>query len=125
VFSGPSEIGFVLIDLLEHRYRGGLTALRTRDAFVRRKAVAVLVLSDEAVLSFDVQGNLCGREAVSYRCRKRLFGTKPYTALLRNCWTGRAGAADEERMKQPPRSPDLSPCDLFLRGYVKEQVSGY
>jgi hypothetical protein len=43
VFSGPSENGFVRIHVLEHRYRGGLTTLKTRDAFVRRKAVAVLV----------------------------------------------------------------------------------
>jgi hypothetical protein len=25
-------------------------------------------------------------------------------------------------MKWPPRSPVLTPCDFFLRGYVKEQV---
>jgi hypothetical protein len=62
-FSGPSENVFVPIHLLEHRYRGGLTTLKTRYVFVRRKP-----------LSIEVQGNLCGREAVSYKCRKRLFG---------------------------------------------------
>ena len=25
-------------------------------------------------------------------------------------------------VKWPPRSPDLSPCEFFLRGYVKGQV---
>jgi hypothetical protein len=34
----------------------------------------------------------------------------------------RVGAADEKWMKWPPRSPDLTPCDFFLWGYVKEQV---
>jgi hypothetical protein len=28
----------------------------------------------------------------------------------------------ELQMKWPPRSPDLTPCDLFLWRYVKEQV---
>jgi hypothetical protein len=31
-------------------------------------------------------------------------------------------AADEEWVRWPPRSPDLTPCDFFLWGYVKEQV---
>jgi hypothetical protein len=47
---------------------------------------------------------------------------KPYNATLTSCWIGRAGAADEEWMKWPPRSPDLTPCDFFLWGYVKEQA---
>jgi hypothetical protein len=45
-----------------------------------------------------------------------------YNATLPNRFIGRAGAADEERMKWPPRSPDLTQCDFFLLGYVKEQV---
>jgi hypothetical protein len=47
---------------------------------------------------------------------------QPYNAMLRNRWIGRTGAADEEWMKWPPRSPDLTPCDFFLWVYVKEQV---
>jgi hypothetical protein len=43
VFRGPSEIGFVGIHLLEHRHRGGLATVKTRAAFVRSKAVTVLV----------------------------------------------------------------------------------
>jgi hypothetical protein len=48
VFSGPSENGFIRIHLLEHRYRGDMTMLKTRNAFVRRKVVASLV-TEEAV----------------------------------------------------------------------------
>jgi hypothetical protein len=47
---------------------------------------------------------------------------KPYNATLPNRWSGRAGAANEEWMKWPPRFPDLTPCDFFLWGYAKEQV---
>jgi hypothetical protein len=66
------------------------------------------------------------KEAVSYRCRKRLcgrgVGMKPYNATLPNRWIVRVWAADEEWMKWPPCSPDLTPCDFFLWGYVNEQV---
>jgi hypothetical protein len=47
---------------------------------------------------------------------------KPNNSTLSNRWIGRAGATDEEWLKWPPRSPDLTPCDFFLWGYVKEQV---
>jgi hypothetical protein len=75
-------------------------------------------------LSSEVQRNLCGREAVSYRCRVlgRRDRMKPYNATLPNRWIWRAGAADEEWMTWPPRSPVLTPCDFFLWSYVKEQV---
>jgi hypothetical protein len=43
VFSRPSENGFIRIRLLEHRYRCGFRTQKTGDAFVRRKAVAILV----------------------------------------------------------------------------------
>jgi hypothetical protein len=125
VFSGPSENGFVGIHLLKHPYRRGLTTLKTRDASLRRKAVAVMRLYGRwRPLSIEVQGNLWGREAVSYRCRvlRRRVRVKPYNATLPNHWIGRAGAADEEWMKWPPRSPDLTSCDFFLWGYVKEQL---
>jgi hypothetical protein len=35
---------------------------------------------------------------------------------------GRAGTADEEWMKWSPHSPDLTPCDFLLQGYVKEKL---
>jgi hypothetical protein len=43
VFNGPSENGFAQIHLSEHQYRGGLTTLKTREAFQKRKTVAILV----------------------------------------------------------------------------------
>jgi hypothetical protein len=43
VFSGPSENGFVRIHLLELRYKDGLTTLKTRVTFVRRKAVVIIM----------------------------------------------------------------------------------
>ena len=30
-----------------------------------------------------------------------------------------------ERLKHPPYSPDISPCDFFLFGYVKSQLRNY
>jgi hypothetical protein len=47
---------------------------------------------------------------------------KPYNATLSNRWIWRAEAADEDWMTWPPRSPELTPCDFFLWGYVKEQM---
>ena len=29
---------------------------------------------------------------------------------------------DQTLLAWPPRSPDATPCDFFLRGYVKDQV---
>ena len=37
-------------------------------------------------------------------------------------WIGRAGNDDSVLLKWPPRSPDLTPCDFFLWGYVKGLV---
>ena len=41
---------------------------------------------------------------------------------LANCWVGRAAAADDALLLWPPRSPDLTPLDFFLWGFVKEKV---
>ena len=37
-------------------------------------------------------------------------------------WIGRAGNDDSVLLKWPRRSPDLTPCDFFLWGYVKGLV---
>jgi hypothetical protein len=37
-------------------------------------------------------------------------------------WIGRAGASDVVWCRWPPRSPDLTPCDFFLWGYIKDKV---
>ena len=41
---------------------------------------------------------------------------------LPNRWIGRAGQHDQVFCKWPPRSPDLTVCDFFLWGYVKDKV---
>ena len=35
---------------------------------------------------------------------------------------GRTGQEDGALMRWPPRSPDLTPCDFFLWGFVKDTV---
>lgn len=42
--------------------------------------------------------------------------------VLPERWIGRGSAEDDLLLKWPPRSPDLSPCDFFLWGYVKGLV---
>ena len=37
-------------------------------------------------------------------------------------WIGRTGPKDLALHYWPPRSPDMTPCDFFLWGYVKERV---
>ncbi|KAJ4437089.1 hypothetical protein ANN_17224 [Periplaneta americana] len=37
-------------------------------------------------------------------------------------WIGRAGREDLECLHWPLRSPDLTPCDFFLWGFIKQQV---
>lgn len=37
-------------------------------------------------------------------------------------WIGRGGAEDQLYRRWPPRSPDITPCDFYLWGYVKERV---
>lgn len=41
---------------------------------------------------------------------------------LRNRWIGRIGNHDHDLLPWPPRSPDLTPCDFFIWGYVKDSV---
>ena len=37
-------------------------------------------------------------------------------------WIGRIGAQDNALCAWPPRSPDLTVCDFFLWGFVKDKV---
>jgi hypothetical protein len=37
-------------------------------------------------------------------------------------WIGRHGPNDLVFLRWPPRSPDLTPCDFFLWGYVRDRV---
>jgi len=43
-------------------------------------------------------------------------------ANLPGCWIGRASHNDSPLLPWPPRSPDPTPCDFFLWGYVKDRV---
>lgn len=106
-----------------------------KDTFVRNKALAASV-SDEAVQQVEAAFNRSPRKSVQkgrrmlqmpkttvWQVLHRRVRMKPYSAMLQNRWIGRAGTADKEWMKwPPPHSPDLTPCDYFLWGYVKEQV---
>jgi len=44
------------------------------------------------------------------------------TANLPGRWIGRASHNDSPLLPWPPRSPDLTPCDFFLWGYIKDRV---
>ena len=37
-------------------------------------------------------------------------------------WIGRTGKEDDALMRWPHRSPDLTPCDFFFWGFVKDTV---
>jgi len=37
-------------------------------------------------------------------------------------WKGRTGKEDEALMRWPPRSPDLTTCEFFFWGFVKDTV---
>ena len=51
------------------------------------------------------------------------FNVRQYlNAILHNKWIGRAGNDDCVLLHWPPRSPDLTPCNFFLWGYVKGLV---
>ena len=42
--------------------------------------------------------------------------------VLQQRWIGRAAKGDNHLLPWPPRSPDLTPCDFFLWGFVKDSV---
>ncbi|GFG39802.1 hypothetical protein Cfor_10577 [Coptotermes formosanus] len=44
------------------------------------------------------------------------------SANLPGCWIGRASDNDSPVLPWPPRSPDVTVCDFFLWGYIKDRV---
>jgi hypothetical protein len=44
------------------------------------------------------------------------------TAGPRGRWIRRAAKVENHLLPWPPRSPDLTPCDFFLWGFVKDSV---
>jgi len=47
---------------------------------------------------------------------------KYLNTVLPGRWIGRTSGNDQPLMLWPPRSPDITPCDFFLWGYVKDRV---
>jgi len=44
------------------------------------------------------------------------------STALPGCWVGRASGNDKPLMLRPLRSPDITPCDFFSLGCVKDRV---
>jgi len=42
--------------------------------------------------------------------------------VLPRCWVRLASGNDKRLMLWPPRSPDITPCDFFLWGCVKDRL---
>jgi hypothetical protein len=77
-------------------------------------------VSDQATFNRSARKSLWkGSRELQLQVLHRRVRMKPYNATLPDRWIGRA---DEEWLKWPPRSPDLTPCDFSLWGCVKEQV---
>ena len=45
-----------------------------------------------------------------------------FNDTLPHLWIGRAVKNDQHLLLWPPRSPDLTPCEFFLWGYVKDNA---
>jgi hypothetical protein len=57
--------------------------------------------------------------AVRFSCLLRVLLNR----VLPQRWIGRAAAnGDKNLFPWPPRSPDLTPCDFYLWGFVKDSV---
>jgi len=42
--------------------------------------------------------------------------------VLQQRWIGHAAKGDNHLLHWPPRSPDLTPCDFFVWGFVKDSI---
>ncbi|KAJ4426921.1 hypothetical protein ANN_26720 [Periplaneta americana] len=50
------------------------------------------------------------------------LGWQENSSEMSDRWIGRAGVRDRRFMTWPPRSPDMTACDFFLWGYLKDRV---
>jgi hypothetical protein len=77
--------------------------------------------SDEIIGGLD---QFCYPEGRKSRQRKMVLHFD--NAPIHNTSTvaTKLGASGFRRMKHPPYSPDLAPCDFFLFGYLKERLRG-
>ena len=48
--------------------------------------------------------------------------TSVLNRVLQQRWIGHAAKKDNHLLPWPPRSPDLTPCDFFLWGFVKDNI---
>jgi hypothetical protein len=53
-----------------------------------------------------------------FHCEVRQY----LNTVLPGRWIGRAPGNDQPLLLRPPRSPDITPCDFFLWGYVKDRL---
>ena len=58
----------------------------------------------------------------SGNCPSFSCATSNLIRVLQQRWIGRAAKGDKHLLPWPPRSPDLTPCDFFLWGFVKDSV---
>lgn len=67
-----------------------------------------------------------GQAHISGKTRHSLIlhidNAKPHNAKITTAKINELGL---KRLKHPPYSPDISPCDFFLFGYVKERLKSY
>jgi hypothetical protein len=65
-------------------------------------------------LQFQDTGCICKRKSMGHPSTEE--------DRLPQRWIGHAAAGDQELTRWPPRSPDLTPCDFFLWGFIKDRV---
>jgi hypothetical protein len=59
---------------------------------------------------------------VFFKSRSRRSARLSQSNFVTNIWIGRTGQEDDTLIRWPPWSPDLTPCDIFLSGFVKDTV---
>ncbi|GFW23135.1 uncharacterized protein TNCV_3802351 [Trichonephila clavipes] len=88
---------------------------RLMGTFTKKCSEWLLLQLEEAVPDFNSQQN---GAPPHWNKNVREFLNK----RLPHRWIGRAGSHDLTCLHWPPRSTDLTPCDFFLWGFVKDKV---
>jgi len=71
-------------------------------------------------MSGDSEDFIFQQDGASPRCHRNV--RRFLNESLPQRWIGRVGKEDLVLQFWPPRSPDLTPCDFFLWGFVQEAV---
>ncbi|KAJ8874191.1 hypothetical protein PR048_025033 [Dryococelus australis] len=79
-----------------------------------------LVFSDEA--TFHMLGKMHKHNQDGASPHFNLGVKRELNRRPPNRWIERGGCDDSERWCWPPRSPDLTPCDFFLWGFVRQHL---